>query len=360
MRSSAHDGPSGLFPLWLGVSAFAVIGGLWLATDAPVAPEVTLADLGVIEGAEALAPGVDGPEDAPPHGLVWTVTGRAAPDAATLGACLRARLPEQRPLVLGSAPHWTLTFGALPLPQSLQVEADGALALRTPVVGDRRGVTLAHVATAACLQAPGARLRDPELGRDFAPGAWPEPGPTGGAPVEAFVIIEESGAERWRTQGLARLGRAEVGVAATPGAEGAEGARRLLLSAAATMLASEALPPVLLLPGSPALTLRPAGGVAAWPAQPPPPPGLSVLVQADGALFRAPPAQRLAPRTPPSAPPVAATSEPARPRTPESRPARPPATARSATGSTPGSAPARPTRPPRTPPTRPAYLPDYL
>ncbi len=187
------------YPLWGGVAVFVALAVLWPRAPAPEAP----AD------ASVPADAVVAPKRAPAgRRLQWRISGRAMPPPAELQACLGS-LGYGRALVSGLAADYGIQWPTPPLLQTLRLE-EGALRLSTPTEGSCHLAAGLHVATAACLKAPGASLRDPATDRSWTPKQWPAPSAGGGLPVEALVKVVDG-----QTRGLASFGLPELAGAET-------------------------------------------------------------------------------------------------------------------------------------------------
>ncbi len=188
-----------LYPLWIGIVATAFFGLLLWDTGAPDAP-TTDADA-------AAAPDAAPPDAAPAaapvpkDAVVWTVAGRPFPSPGALRSCL-----EKQDYTSGVTGVGDLTITWKSVVQSVTPDGD-ALRLATSVGGRCWDAAALHIATAFCLRAPGATLRDPLLGMTRQADRWPRPRDDGGLPLDMLVVID---GDPPRTRGLRRFGLPEL------------------------------------------------------------------------------------------------------------------------------------------------------
>lgn len=239
------------WPLALGVVAFAAITAGWLLTDGP-APDAAAPDAAPPAPADAAEP------PPPDTALAWRVTGRAPIDAAVLDVCL-TDAGYGRALVVGDT-ALVVTHPGRTRPLRVEPTAAG-IEITTPIDGDARLAAALHIAVTTCHYDPAATVEDPALDRRLTGADWPQPGPRGGAPIEALVAIEATPGGL-RTRGLARLGRPEL-AAALDGAAAEPATRRLLAEAAAAAVVAALPIERLELPAGPVRLVAPAAARAA-------------------------------------------------------------------------------------------------
>ena len=185
----------GYYPLWIGLAATGLFGWLLWDTKGPAA------DPADAEPGDAARPDAAPDQPVPEDTLAWSVVGRPFPSAAELRACL-----EGQDYVASVTGIGDLTVAWKGVVAGLTSAGD-AVRLVTPAAGRCHDAAGLHLATAWCLRAPGATVRDALLGTERRADRWPRPRSDGGLPLDVLVTVT---GDPPRTLGLARFGLPEM------------------------------------------------------------------------------------------------------------------------------------------------------